>query len=160
MTRLIVTNISVYRAIALDAHKKMHKHINIGQRPKDDGSPGWIVTLDPEQNSFKQAMIVIVFTGMWIEALLHLLIVRDHGEEKYKEYDRKYYRDKLCLLGCSAQKILDATERFRKCRNELVHEKAHFDDGQIKTAQNEADNAHNLLVAINAHFMSQSSPHA
>ena len=65
----------------------MHEHMNAGQRPKDDGSPGWIKTFDPEQNSFKQAMVSIVFTGMWIEALLHLLIVRDHGTEKYEEYD-------------------------------------------------------------------------
>ena len=157
MTRLVVTNVSIYRAIALDAHRKMQEHTNAGRRPKDDGSTGWINAFDPERSSFKQAMIAIVFTGMWIEAFLHLLIVRDHGTEKYKEYDFKSYQDKLRLLGCSDQKVLGAAERFRKCRKELVHEKSHFDDGEIKTAQDEADNAYGLLAAIDAFFISKSS---
>ena len=156
MSRLVITNVSIYRAIALEAHRKMHEHMNAGQRPKDDGSPGSIKTFDPEQNSFKQAMVSIVFTGMWIEALLHLLIVRDHGTEKYEEYDFKSYKDKLRLLGCSDEKVFNAAERFQKCRKKLVHEKAHFDD-EIMTAQDEADNAHQLLVAIDAFSMSQSS---
>lgn len=105
MSRLVITNVSIYRAIALEAHRKMHEHMNAGQRPKDDGSPGSIKTFDPEQNSFNQA---------------------------------------------------NAAERFQKCRKKLVHEKAHFDD-EIMTAQDEADNAHQLLVAIDAFSMSQSS---
>ena len=157
MTRPVFTNISVYKAIALDAHQKMHEHLNAGRRPKDDGSPGWIIRFDPEQSSFKPAMIAIVFTGMWLEALLHLLIVRDHGIEKFREYDFKSYEDKIRLLGSSDQRILDSAERFRKCRKELVHEKANFDDREIKTAQDEADNAYELLVAIDALFMPQPS---
>jgi hypothetical protein len=154
MNQFVITNVATYKAIALDAHKEMHEHINSGRRPKDDGSPGWIITFDPEQRSFKKAMIGIVFTGMWLEALLHLLIVRDHGIEKFKEFDFKSYSDKMRLLGCSDQRVLDAAEKFRKCRKELVHEKAHFDTGEIKTAQDEADNAHQLLVAVDSLFVS------
>jgi len=132
----------------------MQELLNAGRRPKDDGTPGWIVTFDPDQKCFKQAMITIVFTGMWLEALLHLLIVREHGLEKYKECDRQLYEDKLRLIGCSDQRIFDLAKRFRKTRKELVHEKAYCDDGQLKTAQDEADNAHNLLLSIDSFLSS------
>lgn len=154
MNQFVLSNVATYKAIALDAHKEMHEQINSGRRLKDDGSPGWIITFDAERRSFKKAMIAIVFTGMWLEALLHLLIVRDHGIEKFKEFDFKSYADKMRLLGCSDQSFLDAAEKFRQCRKELVHEKAYFDTSEIKTAQDEADNAHQLLLAVDSLFMS------
>ena len=152
MDRLVISNISTYKAIALDAHKSMQELLEAGRRPKDDGSPGYILTYDPEHKCFKQAMITIVFTGMWLDALLHLLIVRDHGLDKFNEYDRKIYEEKIRLLGCSDQHILDAVKKFRELRNEVVHEKAYCDDGQLKTAQDEADNAYNLLISVDTFF--------
>jgi|GEM_PF-2020663 len=144
--RIAMTNISTYKAIALEAHKSMCEYLEEGRWPKEDGGPGWIKTFDPDQKCFKQAMITIVFTGMWLEALLHLLIVRNHGLEKFAEYDFKSYEEKLRLLGCSEQGLLDVVKRFRKSRKELVHEKAYCDDGELKTAQDEANNAHDLMV--------------
>jgi hypothetical protein len=155
MDHFVISNVTVYKAIADEAHEKMHALMDSSRRPKNDGSPGWIITYDPNQNSFKQAMITIVFTGMSLEALMHLLIVRNHGEARFREYDFKPYEDKLRFLGCSDQLILERAIQFRKCRKALVHEKAHFDDGEIKVAQDEADNAHELLVAIHSHFQSQ-----
>ena len=146
----MITNVSTYKAIAIGAHTEMHELIDSGRRPKDDGSPGWILNFDPDQKSFKQAMISIVFTGMWLEALLHLVIVRDHGVGTFKKYDFKSYADKLRLLGCSDLDILEAAGQFQKCRKELVHEKAYFDCGEIKMAQDEADNAHKLLLSVSA----------
>ena len=93
MKQFVITNVSIYKAIAIGAHAAMHELTNGGRRPKDDGSLGWIVTFDPEQKSFTQAMIAIVFAGMWLEAFLHLRIVRDHGLMKFKEYDFKSYDD-------------------------------------------------------------------
>jgi len=97
-------------------------------------------------------MIAIVFTGMWLEALMHLLIVQKYGEPKFKEYDFKSYEEKLQLLGCSNQQIIDRATRFRETRKTLVHEKAHFDDGEIQNAQDEADSAYELLVALHSKF--------
>lgn len=130
----------------------MHELMDAGRRPKPDGSDGWIITFDPFQNSLKQSMIAIVFTGMWFEALMHLLIVRAYGEQKFKEYDFKSYEEKLRLVGCSDQEVIDRATRFRMTRKALVHEKAHFDDGEIRKAQDEADNAHELLVALHNQF--------
>ncbi|WHZ23296.1 MAG: hypothetical protein OJF47_002408 [Nitrospira sp.] len=154
MNQFAITNVSVYKAIAISAHLKMHELTNAGRRLKDGGSPGWIITFDHEQRSFKQAMIAIVFTGMWLEAFLHLRIVRDHGLKKFKEYDFKSLADKLQLLGCSEPAIIEAAQKFQKCRKELVHEKAYCDAGQITKAQDGADNANQLLLAIDEWFKS------
>jgi hypothetical protein len=148
MAELIITNVSTYRAIAIEAFQAMQELVESGRRPKEDGSPGWILQFDQNQKSFKQAMVAIVFTGMWLEALLHLLIVRDHGEEKFREFDFKSYEEKLRLIGIDDNSILEAAARFRKSRKELVHEKAHFETGEMKTAQDEARNAFQLLLAI------------
>jgi hypothetical protein len=153
MSSLVITNISVYKAIAEEAHHKMRELIDAGRRPKPDGSAGWVITYDPSQNSFKQSMIVIVFTGIWLEAMLHLLILQKHGEKKFKEYDRKKtYEEKLQLLGCLDQQVINRVARFRKTRKALVHEKAHFNNGEIRRAQDEAENAFEILIALDEHF--------
>ena len=155
MSNHLHTNVRVYRAIADEAYQKMVQSIEAGRRPKPDGSAGWIVTCDPDQTSFKQAMISIVFTGVWVEAMLHLLIVKAYGKDKYIEYDFKSYEEKLRLLGCSDEKLMDSVSRFRKARKDLVHEKAHIDDGEIRFAQKEAEKAYELLAAISEHFSEQ-----
>ena len=152
MDRLVITNIAAYKAIADEAHQEMVQLIESGRRPKPDGSAGWIKTYDPNQTSFKQSMVSIVFTGMWLEALMHLLIVKKYGKDKFREYDFKTYEEKLELLGCRDKKLLHHVYRFRRNRNSLLHEKAHFDDGEIKKAQDEAEYAHEMLVAIHNHF--------
>ncbi|MDZ4151761.1 hypothetical protein, partial [Methylicorpusculum sp.] len=85
-----------------------------------------------------------------LEALTHLLIVRDHGEDKYREYDRKIYEDKLRLLGVEDESLLAQVTEFRITRKELVHEKAFFDNGTIKTAQKEAKVAYDILCRVGA----------
>ncbi len=152
MDHPVITNIETYRAIADEAYAQMIAATDAGRRPKFDGSPGWIITLDPERASFKQAMIAIVFTGMWLETLMHLLIVRRHGENIFKKYDFRSYKDKLELLGCQDQSILDRAKWFQATRKELVHEKAYTSGGEIKHAQKEAENAHQLLTAVYNYF--------
>lgn len=124
-----------------------------GRRPKDDGSPGWNITCDPERKSLKQAMIAIVFTGIWIEAFLHLHIVRTKGAEEAAKVDRETYEGKLSGLGVVDQGIIESAKRFRLARKNLVHEKAHFDDGKALSAQDEADNAIWLIGSISNYFI-------
>ncbi len=142
------SNISVYKSIAEDSFLKMKEYTDSNRSPKSDGSEGWVIKYDPRQNSFKQAMISLVFTGMWLESLLHQKIIQMFGEEKFKEYDFKPYEEKLKLLGINDSSVIECAERFRKCRKELVHEKAHFDNGEIKMAEKEAENARQLLLSI------------
>lgn len=152
MDRIVITNISIYKSIAEEAYQNMVELMDSGRRPKLDGSAGWIITFDSKQTCFKQSIISIVFTGIWLEALMHLHIVRKYGKIKFKEYDFKSYEEKLQLLGCSEKELLERVSRFRKTRKSLVHEKAHFDDGEIKRAQDEAENAHAMLVTIHKYF--------
>lgn len=160
MDRPVISNIAIYKAIADEAYAHMVAAMEAGRRPKPDGSPGWVLTLDPDRTSFKQAMISIVFIGMWLEALMHLLIVRRHGEDVFKKYNYRLYEDKLKLLGCRDQGILERVGRFRMARKELVHEKAYLDDGEIRRAQEEAENAHQLLTAVHRHFLEQPNQNA
>ncbi|WP_251977334.1 hypothetical protein [Salinicola avicenniae] len=107
-----------------------------------------MIKYDPNHNSFKQSMIVVVFTGMWLEALLHQEIVFKHGVEVFKKYDFKSYREKLALLGIADTDLLDSVDSFKATRKELVHEKAFFDSGEIKVAQKEAELAHKIMESI------------
>ena len=40
--------------------------------------------LNPKQRSFKQAMISIVFTNIWLEARLHLVSVDTNRDKGFK----------------------------------------------------------------------------
>jgi len=149
MNQLLVTNVSIYRAIAEEAYAQVADAEKTERTPNPNGS-GYILRYDPKQRSFKNSLVTIVFTGMWLEALTHLLIVRDYGEDKYREYDRRIYEDKLRLLGVKDESFLAQVADFRATRKELVHEKAYFDNGTIKTAQKEAKVAHDILRRIEA----------
>ncbi len=68
------------------------KTLNQARRPKTNGEPGLIITYDPNQKSFKNAFITIVFCGVFLESLLHLLIVERKGLDTFKRYDWKPYQ--------------------------------------------------------------------
>ncbi len=148
MSNPVFSNIAIYKSIAEEAHDEMTRFIVSSRHPKPDGSKGWVITYDPDHKSFKQAMISIVFTGMWLEALMHLRITKNYGKEKFNEYDFKSYEEKLKLLGIEDAELLKSVTRFRKARKNLVHEKAHLDDGEVQFAQREADNARNIISEI------------
>jgi hypothetical protein len=143
---LMFTNVTIYRSIAEEAHERMREFLAAGRRERPGG--GWILTYDPGHTSFKHACIAIVFAGVWFEAATHLAIVQNHGVEKAREYDRRSYEDKLLLLQCCGPDVIQRAERLRNARRELVHEKALLDSGELRVAQEEADNAHELLVAL------------
>ena len=155
MGKPVYTNVRVYKSIAMEAHREMHRHLIAGSAPKNDGSGGRIISFDREQRSLKQAMVVIAFTAMWLEALLHQLIVRHSGVEMFREMNYAPYEAKLNLLGCSTEDILVAASRLQTIRNEMLHEKAYLDNDAIRKAEEEADNAQWLMLAVEEHFMLQ-----
>jgi len=145
-----VSNALIYKLISEEAYGKMVEASKKGRRPKYDGTEGFILTFDPSHTSFKQSMIVVVFTGMWLEAVLHQLIVSNHGEKTFKKYDFKPYRDKLILLGVTDEALLNDVVDFKATRKEIVHEKAYFDSGEIRIAQTEAELAHSIMERISS----------
>lgn len=142
------SNASIYKEISGEAYLKMRSLLHERKTPKGDGTGGHIIKYDPFHNSFKQSMIVVVFTGMWLEAILHQLVVSKYGDAEFKKYDFKSYREKLILLGVSDAKLLSKVDLFKSTRKELVHEKAFFDSGEIKIAQNEAELAHQVMASV------------
>ena len=129
--RPILTNVCTYKAIAEEAYREMAKDLERNVRPNPDGRGGAIKLFDPEQTSFKQAMVSVVFTCIWLEATLHLLIVGRYGKNRFKELDRHPYEHKLEALGCDDEDLINRVGRLRNARRELVHEKAHLESGPI-----------------------------
>ena len=146
------TNFQVFYRIAKESYSAMNEFTNMNRKPKPNGEPGYIITLDPEQKSFKHALITIVFCCMFLDSILHLLIVKQKGLDTFKEYDWKKYEDKLRLLGCDVQSIFNLCKRLRDARREIVHEKAHINADSMRIAQDEADVAIELIDKIVAYF--------
>src|SRR3972149_7174103 len=146
------TNVHVFYKIAKESYAAMNEFTNRNRKPKPNSEPGYIITLDPEQKSFKHALITIVFCGMFFESILHLLIAKQKGLDTFREYDFKSYEEKLQLLGCADQSLLDICKQFREARKEIVHEKAFINADSLRIAQKEADVAIELIDKIVAHF--------
>lgn len=154
MAETILTNIAFYKSVADEAYNDMVRLGDAAKRPKPDGSAGWIAIYDPSHTSFKRAIISIVFSGIWLEAAMHILIVERFGKIKFKKYDFKSYEEKLQLLGVSNPELLSSVSRFRDTRKHLVHEKAYFNENEITFAQKEARNASSMITQIHEHFFS------
>jgi hypothetical protein len=152
MEQYIHTSWPAYKEIADDAYKKMVELDETDCTPRTDGK-GWTSKYDPEHKSFKQALISIVFTAMWLEAILHILIVKYHGKKTFKDHDYDSYEKKLVFLGCDNQDLLNRVTKFRNTRRTLLHEKAYDDDlYDIRIAQDEAENAQEIRNAIHYYF--------
>lgn len=100
-------------------------------------------TSDPGHKSFKQSLIAIAFAGMYLEALFGLIGNENLGKNLYKKIDHFPYEEKLrLLLGVYEKSVLASCTRFRKARNDLMHEKAvdleALGLSEIRTAQEEA----------------------
>lgn len=137
MREIVVSNFQIYSDIAEDAFLQMQEQSSKGRKPRLDGE-GWINTLDLDQKSFKSALVYIAFAGMWLEAILHLLVVKHLGAAAYKKVDRLTYEKKLAALGINDDDLFGSLKYFRDLRRELLHEKAYFEQNNIRTAQDEA----------------------
>jgi hypothetical protein len=103
---------------------------------------------DPDQSSFKAALVAIVFASVWFESASHVLMAQLHGVREAKNLDRVSYKEKLQSVGCSDGDLLNRAERLQQARKEIVHEKAFLDRTGFRVAQTEAANAHELVAAL------------
>jgi hypothetical protein len=141
------SNVFVYEQIVRENYAEMEADIDNGRTPMDDGS-GYIIKYDPAQTSFKKSMIVVTFAGMWLEAIFHQFMVKNHSKNQFKKHNMDSYSDKLVLMGITDSAILKSAEKFQKTRNELIHEKAFMDKGEIKLSQNEAKVAYKIIEHV------------
>ena len=143
MERPMLSNANVYLAIAEEALAESKKLDEASQKPRPDGEPGIVKTLDPERTSFKQSLIAMVFAGIYLDALLYIVGTDILGKDKYKKIEFRRYEKKLRTLGITDTETLTTCKRFREARNDLVHEKAialhtRVDKATFRTAQREA----------------------
>jgi len=141
----MTSNVETYLAIAREAHAEMKRLDGESRRPKQDGSPGHIVTYDPERRSLKQAMIAIAFAGIYFEAAVYLVALKKVTKGKAGKIDRLPYEQRLPKLGITDQSLLDGAQALRETRKDLVHEKAvlpaELEAATFRLAQKSADQA-------------------
>lgn len=141
----MLSNVDVYIAIAEEALAESQRLDAAARTPKPNSEPGYIIAWDATRSSFKQSLIAIAFSGMYLEALLYLVGVSRLGKAQYMRMERKTYEKKLSALGVIDAGLLRNCERFREARNDLVHEKAvephELDASSLRTAQQEASHA-------------------
>jgi hypothetical protein len=148
----MLSNANIYLTIAVEALKASKRLDEASRRPKPDGQPGFVVTLDPERKSFKQSLVAIVFAGIYLEALLYIVGVAKFGKGGYEKIDLQHYENRLVALGISDQETLKACKQFREARKDLVHEKAidpqAVGEATFRAAQREAENAVAFVQSI------------
>lgn len=153
MTRSILTNLRTFIAIAKEAQASAEASLQSRQRPKPDGAPGLILSPDPEQRSFKDSLIAIVFAGIYLEALLHIEGTARLGTA-YNDFWK--YEEKLLNLG-AAETLVVGARQFRLARNDVIHEKPVALKTQ-RVAQDEARRAIAFVEQVAA-WIEASRPH-
>lgn len=150
MSDFVPTNVQMYGEIAEDAFRDMENLLEKGRRSKPGGD-GWIIKPDPNHKSFKSALVFIAFSGMWLEATLHLLIVKHHGTAAFNKIDNSKYEAKLKFLGIDDQSLSDCLADFRILRRELLHEKAFLKQfTKPRIAQDEARKVRSTMQHVRA----------
>ena len=159
----------IFKEIAEDSYHKMKQFM-------EEYRNGNVIRLDPEHKSLKHGCIVVVFTAAWIESMAYKQFMARHGNEKYREYDRKGIDDKLSYLGLNDEDLIPQIKQLKKDRIEIIHEKAPFyydtNDGrggqtelksyinkngeeeqkEIKGIQNCAENAYQIIKKLSSFF--------
>jgi len=144
----IDSQLPVYRAIALEAHAAMTEANAVSRRPIP-GHPGRAEIIpDPTRKSFKQALVCVVFVGVYLDALLHIRGSQELGREVYAGIEEQELENRLRRLGVVDQRTLDLAVNYRLARREIVHERAlrpRPTDAALRVIQDEADSAIELL---------------
>jgi hypothetical protein len=150
----MISNIDAYLAIAEESHAEMTRLLNASRRSKPDGSPGHIITPDPNRGSFKHALVCIVFAGMYFEALIYVTARTRLSKTKAATIDGVPYENRLEALGVFDPELCQKAKEFRVARRGLVHEKAilptEIASEEFWMAQDVANDAIALVRAVTA----------
>lgn len=120
----VLSNIDVYWSIAEEAHTNMQAAWVEHTTPRPEGQPGLIIRWDPDRRSFKSAMIVIAFCGMFLDSLLYISLQDKLGRAEALKADRFPHEERLEILGITDAALLKRVAAFREARKDLLHEKA------------------------------------
>ena len=153
MDQLVFSNVNTYFDIIKTNYNFMIEDMEKRIRTKDNGEIGNVITFDYEQKSFKCALIIVVFVGIFLESILHMLLVQKIGLKGYtRKIDRSELKEKIRILGCNDVKIRIACDQYIIARKELVHEKAYTNQNVFMIAQDEAKKAVELMMMLIKEF--------
>jgi hypothetical protein len=126
---LLGSNLQVYYEIAKKAQSKSEKLDKRYTKPIP-GQPGRFVHgYDPGRGSFKNALIAIVFSGVFADALIAVAALQEPellAKQKTsfnKFFNKMNYEEKLKVLGVTDKILLENCKEFRDSRNDVVHDK-------------------------------------
>lgn len=162
---MMISNLNTYLQIAIEAGRRSRRIASAQTRSKPGGDLGRIILYDPGQRSFKQALIAVVFAGIYLDALLRIEGFRRFGKSKWNRIgnDDRRYEAKLKVLGVTDERVLRACKEFRETRNDIVHERAlqlaPQTNVKLRVAQREADNALAFIQRV-ARILEAGSRHA
>ncbi len=152
------TNLQTFLEIAKDSQAKSKELLEAARKPMPGQEGRYVTTLDPDQKSFKYALIAIAFSGVYLDALLYIEGLRrfENCSEKFlKDFDRMTYEKKLEMMSITDQELLAACKRFRDSRNDLIHEKALFFEesgklvhGSVGPPSSAQEDANDAIVLI------------
>ena len=154
-SEMLMSNISHFRGVVHAAHLEWYQLGESSLRPNPNNEKGHIITLASRMQMFRQALVCIVFCGVYLGALLVIKGRRKFGEKKWDKYfDKLIYEAKLELLGCSDLGIITKCRQFRKARNDIIHERPEFifNLKKRKDISKETKNAIDLIKLLEAHF--------
>jgi hypothetical protein len=151
---LLVSQYPLYRTIAHEAAARSRESLNANRTPKPNGEPGFILHGD-NQVSFKQALIAVAFSGIYLEALIKIVAreAKKSNRRFVAKRDKKgRYGGKLEVLGIKDKGLIAEANRFNDVRDDLIHEDSYelstapgavnqFPDIKMFIAQDEAQKA-------------------
>lgn len=131
----------IFLDIAEEALSRMHALDKDNAFANPDGKGGYVIKLDPERKSFKQALIAISFSCAFFEALVFIKLSEMYAGKKLTKNDNAFYEDRLKALSVKDSAFTAKAERLRKIRKDIFHEKAtsSLEGKNIWYAQTEAE---------------------
>ncbi len=118
----VYTTARFFRAIAVEAWQRVEENDRRSRQPNPTGT-GWIVAFDPARLSFKDSLVTIVFTVVYLEALVALMRRKRGARVAASAETQLTLEERLARLGVSDTRLLVNCKRLRKSRNLVVHEK-------------------------------------
>lgn len=165
----MVSNRDTYLAIAKEALGRALETEATHTQRLPNGSAGTVSVRDPEQASFKQSLIAIVFAGVYLDAFLSVAKRQQRRlranqpksgrKRKRSRKSRNRYASALETLGITDPEIVAASDRFKDARDHLVHEQpltlGPGKPTKVHIAQREAEHAVSFIQIVTGRWVAR-----
>lgn len=138
-----------YSLIVVGEYEKMVAELENDNKPVMQGGRGSQQIFNTDRQSFKHAMIIMSFVGMWLHAVLRLkMLSMNMSDKRYQRQKGSPYEQRLMIVGCYDELILEKVSSYRMARNRLLLETDYFRKEDILFVELEAKKAYELMVEL------------